>query len=119
MTDDAIMDFVWNAPDCPVKLTAPDSEYPWGPEVPWPRVRIAGPTAPSPSFLHVCPCRNGRPPVVIDEDDMPMVLRPATVELARHVVALAGSGNPGPPQKVAVYLGQCGDCGRIYWALVR
>ena len=113
-----LMGRVWAMPDLPVKLTAPNSGYPWGFPVSWPRERIDAPQGRPASFLHLCPCRSGNVRAIVDEDDFPMPLRSPIVELTGRRLALSGAEDQ-PARTAMVYLGQCQDCGRIYWSVAR
>lgn len=119
MTDDQIMAHVWAHHNCPVRLTVPNAEYPWGPPIPRPRERVEVPADAGNIWRYSCSCRGaGSIRAIAGIDDLSMRLRPAIVELTGRRWALFGPEDQ-PARDVVVYLGQCQDCGRIYWGLVR
>jgi hypothetical protein len=107
--DDQLMAVVWADPDCPVELADPDAFAAHGP-IPWPRERIEVPDDNKGDEVYYHLCRRhgqGRPG---NKFMLTIVAMPWRVWVVNR---------PGEPSAVRVYLGQCEDCGRIYWATVR
>lgn len=125
MTDDELMVAVWADPDCPVQQVDPESWDGREGAIPWPRERIAIPArsdhaARGYTWHHRCRCRStGSGHDWADPDDAGPI-RPTRPTRAA-IVTLHGRlwvENSATPQTSIVYLGQCADCGRIYWAIV-
>lgn len=92
MIDDELMAAVWADPDCPVELSSEGK--------PWPREKATSVFKGEP-WTFECRCRDRRPPVVRMQGRVWLV------------------NEPGRERSVLVYLGQCGDCGRVYWSIVK
>lgn len=110
MTESELMSAVWADPDCPVELADPDSLDESSQPIPWPREQIEIPAdqLAEEVYYHLCR-RHGQ-----DRPDTRFMLSIVAVPWRVWVV-----NQPGNPSAVRVYLGQCDDCGRIYWAIVR
>ena len=93
MTDDDLMTAVWADPDCPVEIASEGR--------PWPRERVKSVFRGEP-WTFECRCRGGK--------------RPPVVRMQSRVWLI---NDPDAPESVLVYLGQCQDCGRIYWEIAR
>lgn len=110
MDDDALIAKVLADPSCPVEALEPETGRSW------PRTRVELPSSMSSrageTYLHVCRCQ---PSWARMRGESVWIQRPRPVEL----VARKWAWPAGREQGVAwVYLGQCGQCGHIYWAIL-
>ena len=112
MTEADLMTEVWADPHCPVTLAGPNAEYPHAPPVPYPKTRVAVPATAS-EWNYQCP-RHGRlsPGFMPEEDEPARKIVDSIVRMRPRVWLVNVTGQE---RSVLVHLGQCKDCGRIYW----
>lgn len=116
LTDDAIMARVWSSHDLPVRLTRPDPNYPWAPPIPFPRERIAVTVDTHGAWHHRCACNDPRG---LGDLERPATPRPSRAVAMVGFRVFVDGPEHAKPRTATVYLGQCEDCGRIYWGIVR
>lgn len=103
---DELMAEVWADPYCPVELASDG--------IPWPRERIKVPAeASSEPWLWTCPRHASNAPSSCE--DAPW-LQPVLVVVEMQPRAWVVN-EPGHYRSVLVFLGQCQDCGRVFWGI--
>jgi hypothetical protein len=113
MTAHEAIAYVLVSPDLPVEVAWVDPEYPGARPIPWPRERITVPAWAPLDYSVICRC-NGPKLDALNEPYAPFYRKPITAIRGFRYVYTSRTRRGD----ARVYLGQCADCGRIYWDVI-